>query len=150
MKRQNSFDVSNPAGSRRIRSNRWESGRIRIAIPSYADAGPKAYWVEVKEKFQKLSNKAIKCSITFANTKVVETNSYRLMSILITNIAISLTQHQTMRLYLSSFEPYLYLQKAMFLCVRVRCPDVSSVLTAMKYGTQVVVMVTQCTSKPEF
>ncbi|GBM16156.1 hypothetical protein AVEN_203935-1, partial [Araneus ventricosus] len=30
MKRQNRFDVSNPAGSRRIRSDRWESGRIEI------------------------------------------------------------------------------------------------------------------------
>ncbi|GBN11910.1 hypothetical protein AVEN_263876-1 [Araneus ventricosus] len=30
MKRQNSFDESNPAGSRRIRSDRWESDRIEI------------------------------------------------------------------------------------------------------------------------
>ncbi|GBM36210.1 hypothetical protein AVEN_97577-1 [Araneus ventricosus] len=35
-------------------------------------------------------------------------------------------------------------------CVCVRCPDESIALTAMKFGTQVVVMVTQCTSKPEF
>ncbi|GBN45699.1 hypothetical protein AVEN_68319-1 [Araneus ventricosus] len=30
MKRQNSFDVSNPVGSRRICLDRWESGRIEI------------------------------------------------------------------------------------------------------------------------
>ncbi|GBN06909.1 hypothetical protein AVEN_201378-1 [Araneus ventricosus] len=35
-------------------------------------------------------------------------------------------------------------------CVCLRCPDESIELAAMKVGTQVVVMVTECTSKPKF
>ncbi|GBO24098.1 hypothetical protein AVEN_236265-1, partial [Araneus ventricosus] len=35
-------------------------------------------------------------------------------------------------------------------CVCVRCPDESIALTASKSGTQVVLIVTPCTSKPEF
>ncbi|GBM17123.1 hypothetical protein AVEN_251039-1 [Araneus ventricosus] len=35
-------------------------------------------------------------------------------------------------------------------CVCVRCPDESITLTAIKFGTHAVVIVTECTSKPEF
>ncbi|GBN33594.1 hypothetical protein AVEN_85720-1 [Araneus ventricosus] len=35
-------------------------------------------------------------------------------------------------------------------CAFMRCPDESIALTALEFGTQVVLMVTQCTSKPEF
>ncbi|GBO24687.1 Putative protein in type-1 retrotransposable element R1DM, partial [Araneus ventricosus] len=48
------------------------------------------------------------------------------------------------------FVIYTYKRQCLCVCVRVRCPDESIALTAMKFGTQVVVMMTECTSKPGF
>ncbi|GBN77110.1 hypothetical protein AVEN_274739-1 [Araneus ventricosus] len=94
---------------------------------------------------------------TIAKLNIKENKTEKLLSVKLPDIPLSQfsAKYEEFGNFKSQFISLIYTYKRQCLsvlcvCVCLRCPDESIALTAMKFDTEVVVMVTECTSKPKF